>query len=264
MQFVHSNVVFVAAEADVHAAVALMRDRNISSVLVIDVDDRVTGIVTERDIVHNFTLLDMKDKLGRKVETIMSRPVHFARQDHLVEDVIDLHFKHKIRHFPIVRDPKSQSKDTVVGIVSITDIARGYLHSLEAPKADVHKGVALKEAPLQLFVMAHDDELYASYRGIFTALGYEVSRVGSTIALPTLPKAPARAVLLVDMDGYAVQQLEQLLAAVRGVKVPVIFATTQRELLEPFKKGLAGTRRDIALKPIDVSYCHWAFMNWLR
>jgi CBS domain-containing protein len=94
---------------------ALMRDRNIGSVLILN-DGELQGIVTDRDLViHAFTGKD--DPLESPVKKYMSAPVVTGEADWSLEHVSEVMAKHQIRRLPIIEAGQ------LTGIVSLGDVA---------------------------------------------------------------------------------------------------------------------------------------------
>lgn len=90
----NSKLVFVDSQASVKQVVELHIEKSISSVLICDANECVAGIFTERDVVRKFVLLEKKDKLAARFNTVMSRPVIFVDNDpNLSEKIIDLHLQ---------------------------------------------------------------------------------------------------------------------------------------------------------------------------
>ena len=71
--YINSTVSFAKHDMLMQDVVKEMIDKKISSVLVEDDKGMIVGIITERDIVRKFTLLDLEDKLQRTVATIPTR-----------------------------------------------------------------------------------------------------------------------------------------------------------------------------------------------
>lgn len=93
----------------------LMRDRGIGDVLVVDDDQRLTGIVTDRDLVVR-CLAD-----GASADTAISNAcsgdLTTTTPDAAVDDVVRLMRQHSLRRVPVVDDGRP------VGIVSLGDLA---------------------------------------------------------------------------------------------------------------------------------------------
>jgi CBS domain-containing protein len=98
----------------------LMKERKVSSTIIIDQNSEPIGIITERDIVRR-VISDDKDPKITKAIDIMSRPLITVKEDTHLYEVAKKMVKHKIRRLPVVND-----KNTLVGIVTVTDIIKYY------------------------------------------------------------------------------------------------------------------------------------------
>lgn len=97
-------------------AAELMRDNGIGDVVVVD-DDRLFGIVTDRDIVVR-VLAERSDPSAVRLGDICSRDLTTIAPDASVGQAVQLIREKSIRRLPVVEDGGQ-----VVGIVSIGDIA---------------------------------------------------------------------------------------------------------------------------------------------
>ncbi len=251
---INSNVVFFGGEAPIAEVVKAMVDREISSVLVIDEQDNVIGILTERDIVRKFTLLDMADKMERKVAAVMTRGVIFADLKTFRQDVLKLHLEKKIRHFPILRG-KEPKKENIVGILSITDILRAYIVD-RTPKSEGQVSAKALFGPL--FILVKNPAAAAEpYQHIFAELGYNIVVVDSLDSFLTqhLKDQPP---LLVDLDHFSAKELHPLLPAIHIYPGPLVLTSANLALISSLRKfQKKNEKRLIAAKPLDFSYVHW-------
>ena len=97
-------------------AAELMRDADIGDVVVVD-EDRLFGIVTDRDIVVR-VLATGSDPSAVRLGDICSRDLTTIAPDASVGQAVQLIREKSIRRLPVVEDDGQ-----VVGIVSIGDIA---------------------------------------------------------------------------------------------------------------------------------------------
>lgn len=255
VNMINSNVVFVHQDLPMQDAVKTLIDHKISSILVLDSDNQVVGILTERDIVQKFTLLDMEDKLTRTVGTMMTRPVMFAGVNTLKSDVTRMHLNHKIRHFPVLNG-KEPHKNNVVGIVSITDLARQAM-ALE------HHGIANERIAAKktvIGILALERHVLTTYMGLFSGMGFAPREVSDLHKFAANPDAANQA-LIFDMDGYTDRQLHDMIPIVVKAKCFLILTTSQPNLVPIFKKYMDRERQDIAMKPIDISYLSWLIVS---
>lgn len=106
----------IDANASVLDAVRAMVDANVGSLLV-TVDDRIEGIVTERDYLRRVTL-EGRNERETPVREIMSTPLIVVRPETTLEECRSLMTERRIRHLPVVEG------DGVVAVVSIGDVVK--------------------------------------------------------------------------------------------------------------------------------------------
>src|SRR5437764_15147359 len=90
----------VDAEASVYEAVKQMVEANVGSLLV-TVDGRIDGIVTERDYLRRVTLEGRTDQ-DTQVREIMSSPLVVVNPQTAVEECMAIMTDRRIRHVPVV------------------------------------------------------------------------------------------------------------------------------------------------------------------
>jgi hypothetical protein len=238
-----------------------MIDKKISSVLVEDDKGMIVGIITERDIVRKFTLLDLEDKLKRTVATIMTRPVEFVQVKDAHKQIVKLHLEKRVRHFPVLlaKEPK---KENLVGIVSITDVARNYMldeQNKANGKVSAGSGAGSNTAagakPI-LGVMASNRNLVNTYIEIFKGLGIAAEEVVDLHKFAAIPDADKRTLIL-DMDGFHDSQIHELLPVVVKSRFFLILTTSKHSLIPVFKRHMDAKHQEIAMKPLDLSYLSW-------
>jgi len=124
-----------APDASVAHAAAMMRDRDIGTVLVVE-DAKLRGIVTDRDLAMK-ALTGEDDPRQTPVHKFMSPQVVTGEAAWSLEQVAKIMAKHQVRRLPIVQDGQ------LVGIVSLGDLA---LH--EDRKDVVTKSLQAISAPI--------------------------------------------------------------------------------------------------------------------
>jgi CBS domain-containing protein len=263
--YINSTVSFAKHDMLMQDVVKEMIDKKISSVLVEDDKGMIVGIITERDIVRKFTLLDLEDKLQRTVATIMTRPVEFVQVKDAHKQIVKLHLEKRVRHFPVLlaKEPK---KENLVGIVSITDVARNYMideqnkasakiRAGSAPGSDKAPGAK----PI-LGVMASNRHLVNTYIEIFKGLGISAEEVVDLHKFAATPDAEKRTLIL-DMDGFHDSQIHELLPVVVKAKFFLILTTSKHSLIPVFKRHMDAKHQEIAMKPLDLSYLSWLLQS---
>jgi signal-transduction protein with cAMP-binding, CBS, and nucleotidyltransferase domain len=106
----------IASDASVFDMVKQMVDANVGSLLV-TVDGRIDGIVTERDYLRRVTLEGRTDK-DTPVSEIMTSPLIVVTPETPVDECMAIMTDRRIRHMPVVQDGE------VVGMVSIGDLVK--------------------------------------------------------------------------------------------------------------------------------------------
>ncbi|HEY8646039.1 MAG TPA: CBS domain-containing protein [Gaiellaceae bacterium] len=106
----------IASDASVFDMVKQMVDANVGSLLV-TVDGRIEGIVTERDYLRRVTLEDRTDK-DTPVSEIMTSPLIVVTPQTPVDECMAIMTDRRIRHMPVVEDGE------VVALVSIGDLVK--------------------------------------------------------------------------------------------------------------------------------------------
>lgn len=95
---------------------SIMVSKRISSVIVIDKENRPLGIITERDLVERICLknLNAKDVL---VEDVMSSPLITIMSYDSIDTASRVMVSNKIKRLPVL-----EADGRIVGIISVTDI----------------------------------------------------------------------------------------------------------------------------------------------
>ena len=105
------------SNATVKDAAQIMKDLNCGIVPVVDENNRLVGVVTDRDITL-YTILNNKNPEKTTLDEFMTKDVITASPDDDVDDVIQKMKNYKIRRIPVIdRDNK------LVGLISLGDIA---------------------------------------------------------------------------------------------------------------------------------------------
>lgn len=136
-QIASTKILVIKPYDTIKTAASAMKENNVGSLVVIDDEDRIVGIITERDIIRAAANNDLESK----VEKYMSRDVKGVTEDVQPSDALNIMLENGFRHLPIV---KKDGK--LYGIVSIRDIARALLdiHYLQFGKmAEEVKGTGV-------------------------------------------------------------------------------------------------------------------------
>jgi CBS domain-containing protein len=110
------EVEIIAPNAAVGEAARRMRDDNVGA-LPVGENDRLIGIVTDRDIVVRGVA---EDRLGGStaVRDVMSEHVYYCFDDDDLEQAAKIMAEHQVRRLPVLNQDKR-----LVGIVALADLA---------------------------------------------------------------------------------------------------------------------------------------------
>ncbi len=109
------NPITVKPTASIKEVAKLMADNKIGSVIVVNDDGDVVGIITERDLVER-VLAAGKDPSTLIASDVMTTRVYVISPDASIKDAADLMARRNIGHLPVVEGRK------LVGIISERDI----------------------------------------------------------------------------------------------------------------------------------------------
>jgi CBS domain-containing protein len=120
------DLVFTASPHETVAeAAALLNSRRVGALVIVDDQDRVAGILSERDIVR---VVAEKGGAGlnQPVSSCMSSEVVFASPNETVHSLLERMTDRRIRHLPVLKDGR------LAGLVSIGDLVKSKIAETEA------------------------------------------------------------------------------------------------------------------------------------
>jgi len=126
------DVVTIEPTADLTAATKLLAERRIGAVVVLGAEQRIVGILSERDIVRALAAHG-PTALNERVSQVMTRDVKTCTEDDTIEDLMGRMTTGKFRHMPVVKQEK------LIGIVSIGDVVKNRVEEIE------HEAEALRD-----------------------------------------------------------------------------------------------------------------------
>ena len=117
------EVYSIQANQTVYEAIAEMDQRNVGGLIVKD-DEKIVGIITERDYVRK-VILKGRSSQETPVETIMSRDLVSVTPEHTVQQAMELMTEKRCRHLPVFKD------EQLVGMLSIGDLVKAIIADQE-------------------------------------------------------------------------------------------------------------------------------------
>jgi acetoin utilization protein AcuB len=149
-----TQLVTITADATVKKALDIIEKRKLRHLPVLDDDEALVGIVSEKD------LLRAKDHV--RIDSIMARDVITVTEYTALEEAARIMVDHKISSLPIMRNGK------LVGIITETDLFQLFLELLGAREKGVRLTMLVPEEPGMLASLTQE---IASLGGNILALG---------------------------------------------------------------------------------------------
>jgi CBS domain-containing protein len=112
-----ANPSTVTPKDDIQKAARLMVECDCGALPVVGDDKKVTGMITDRDIVIRL-VANGRNPLEAKVSDAMSSQIHTVRESDSIEQVFRTMRDHQVRRIPVVND-----RDEVIGIIAQADMA---------------------------------------------------------------------------------------------------------------------------------------------
>ena len=122
-KLIERGCVTVKADSSLETVVGMLVEWGIGTVVVVDQDMQVLGILSERDIIRH--LSEKKPLEGMTAKDLMTVEVITVDQQATSSELMQLMTENRIRHVPITKDKK------LVGIVSIGDVVKRMLEKYE-------------------------------------------------------------------------------------------------------------------------------------
>ena len=122
-KLIERGCVTTHADCPLDDLITILAKRHIGTVVVVDRDQQVIGIVSERDIIRHLSAGGTT--AGTLAKNIMKNKVITVESNVTSAQLMQLITEHHIRHVPITRDGK------LVGIVSIGDVVKRLLEKYE-------------------------------------------------------------------------------------------------------------------------------------
>jgi CBS domain-containing protein len=123
-----SDVVTIEPTVSIAAALKRLAERRIGALVVQGADNRLVGILSERDIVFALAR-DGAGILDAPVSQVMTRKVETCDLSETVSSVMERMTAGKFRHLPVVE------QNRLAGIVSIGDVVKYRLGQIEGETA---------------------------------------------------------------------------------------------------------------------------------
>jgi len=118
------EVITISDQKSVYEAMSLLMDRRIGSLLALDDGAKISGIITERDILRE-SHRNFENLKNVRVQDVMTKKLIIGEPEDEIDYVENIMTTNRIRHLPII------SNKRLIGMVSIGDIVKSQLKGVQ-------------------------------------------------------------------------------------------------------------------------------------
>ncbi|MBF9068722.1 CBS domain-containing protein [Streptacidiphilus fuscans] len=136
-QIMHAGAQCVTEDESLAVAAKLMRDRGVGALPICGENDRLMGIITDRDIVVRCIAAGLDPAVTTAGELARGRPLTIEGSDD-IEQVLRVMEQHRVRRLPVINHPEHK----LIGMISEADVAR---HLPQARVAEFVSAICAEE-----------------------------------------------------------------------------------------------------------------------
>lgn len=154
-----TDIELIPGSASLRSIIRIMQSRRQSCCLIGE-NGVPAGIVTERDLIKVMETLIQNPELGEQaVDGYMTAPVHTLHANQTLFDALVVSRAERVRHLPVVDD-----NETIVGLVTQTDLADAHFHVIELQRTLIERAIEdrteeLRDANRELQMLSMEDAL---------------------------------------------------------------------------------------------------------
>ena len=128
----------IKESASVQEAANKMKEKNVSSLIVVDKNDRLLGLITERDLVRKVCIRDIYTSKVINKE-IMSSPLITVKSKSLSSEAVDIMLQNNVRHLLVIDDKSSEDVNKPIGMITPLDFTRHQEHVANEDREAIEK-----------------------------------------------------------------------------------------------------------------------------
>ncbi len=190
----------VHPDIPLHEALQLMRKENIRRLPVVSDSGKLVGIVSESDLLHaspsdatTLSVWELNYLLSKiEIRSVMTKKVVTVSEETPLEEAARIMCDNKIGGLPVVKD------DTVVGIITETDLFKLFLELLGARESGLRVTALVTDAPGALAKVA---AAIADLKGNIIALGTFLGESSENRTITLKVRGPNESELRSALDG---------------------------------------------------------------
>ncbi|MGI9402196.1 MAG: CBS domain-containing protein [Rhizobiaceae bacterium] len=129
------DVFTIDQDAKMSNVVDILAENKVGAMVVVDSDEKVVGIISERDIVREISRSGAS-VLKQPVSASMTKAVISCDEADTVDQIMGVMSANRFRHIPVVTDGK------LAGIISIGDVVKRKIQQAEKDAEDLRNYIA--------------------------------------------------------------------------------------------------------------------------
>ena len=129
------DIISINENKTVFDAIKIISQNKIGALPVINNQMKLSGIISERDIIHKLSENSEMDFSNIEIKSIMTNKVITCNKNTQSNVLMTIMTNNKIRHIPIVE------KNSLIGIVSIGDVVKRLLEKINLENAELKSWV---------------------------------------------------------------------------------------------------------------------------
>ena len=124
------RLVTIEESSSVQESAKKMKDKNVSSLVIVDENGKPKGLITERDLVRKVSVRDASTSKISNNE-IMSSPLITIESKSSPSEAVDSMLQNNVRHLLVVDNESSEDVNKPIGIITPLDFTKsqGYAGS---------------------------------------------------------------------------------------------------------------------------------------
>ncbi|MDQ0558369.1 CBS domain-containing protein [Rhizobium mesoamericanum] len=129
------DVVTAGPNTTVSEAAVILSKKKIGAIVIVGMDNKISGIFTERDVVHAIAKAGAAC-LDQPVASLMTAKVYRCHEDSTVYDLMGLMTSRRFRHVPV------ETNGRLAGIISIGDVVKSRIAEVELEAEQIKAYIA--------------------------------------------------------------------------------------------------------------------------
>ena len=129
------DVITAGPSTTVAEAAAILSKKKIGAIVVVGMENRISGMFTERDLVHAIAKHG-KEGLDQSLAQVMTSKVYRCHEDTTVNELMELMTSRRFRHVPV------ESNGKLAGIISIGDVVKSRIAEVEREAEEIKAYIA--------------------------------------------------------------------------------------------------------------------------